>query len=184
MPKSPAHSGAGLPPRSSSRGSGAWPEAKYACHRGGSSGSPGARTGGCPGHRWTQGPVAPPPAQMGRPAAHHDGPKERRPEERWLNLQAHPEAVVELAGGIRREVTGRAAVGPERERLWQRWRNLDENLDGYAARRGRETAVVVLEPARWPGQPGLSRAGYAGARSAGAGPRRSGRARRIGRQRA
>ena len=25
----------------------------------------------------------------------------------WLNLQAHPEAVVELAGGIRREVLGR-----------------------------------------------------------------------------
>ena len=40
----------------------------------------------------------------------------------WLNLQASPEAVVELAGGIRREVLGRAAVGPEREQLWQRWR--------------------------------------------------------------
>jgi F420H(2)-dependent quinone reductase len=46
----------------------------------------------------------------------------------WLNLQADPHAVVELAGGIRREVLGRAAVG------------------GYAARRPRETAVVVLEP--------------------------------------
>jgi len=64
----------------------------------------------------------------------------------WLNLQAHPEAVVELPGGIRREVLGRAAVGDERERLWQRWRELDENLDGYAARRPQETAVVVLEP--------------------------------------
>jgi deazaflavin-dependent oxidoreductase (nitroreductase family) len=64
----------------------------------------------------------------------------------WLNLQAHPEATVELAGGIRREVLGRAAVGDERERLWQRWRDLDRNLDGYAARRPRETAVVVLEP--------------------------------------
>jgi deazaflavin-dependent oxidoreductase (nitroreductase family) len=64
----------------------------------------------------------------------------------WLNLQAHPEGVVELAGGIRREVLGRAAVGEERERLWQRWRELDRNLDGYAARRPRETAVVVLEP--------------------------------------
>ncbi len=64
----------------------------------------------------------------------------------WLNLQAGPEAVVELAGGIRREVTGRAAVGAERERLWQRWRELDTNLDGYAARRPHETAVVVLAP--------------------------------------
>lgn len=64
----------------------------------------------------------------------------------WLNLQAHPEAVVELGHGVRREVVGRAAVGEERERLWQRWSELDRNLDGYAERRPRETAVVVLEP--------------------------------------
>lgn len=38
----------------------------------------------------------------------------------WLNLQARPEAVVELSGSIRREVLGRAAVGSEREDLWQR----------------------------------------------------------------
>jgi deazaflavin-dependent oxidoreductase (nitroreductase family) len=63
----------------------------------------------------------------------------------WLNLQARPEAVVELAGGIRRDVLGRAAVGGERERLWQRWRELNRNLDGYAARRLQETEVVVLE---------------------------------------
>ena len=64
----------------------------------------------------------------------------------WLNLQANPHAVVELAGMSRRDVVGRAAVGEERVRLWQRWRELDKNLDGYAARRPRETAVVVLEP--------------------------------------
>lgn len=64
----------------------------------------------------------------------------------WLNVQADPHALVELAGGIRREVLGRAAVGEERARLWQRWGELDKNLDGYAARRPRETAVVVLEP--------------------------------------
>ena len=68
----------------------------------------------------------------------------------WLNLQADPEAVVELAGGIRREVKGRAAAGPEREELWQRWREVDKNLDGYAARRTQQTAVVILEP-RTPG---------------------------------
>jgi len=67
----------------------------------------------------------------------------------WLNLQAEPLAVVELAGGTRREVRGRAAAGEERERLWQRWRELDRNLDAYAARRPRETAVVVFEP--WAG---------------------------------
>ena len=64
----------------------------------------------------------------------------------WLNLQADPQAVVDLAGGTRHEVTARAAVGAERERLWQRWRELDKNLDGYAARRPHETAVVVFEP--------------------------------------
>jgi F420H(2)-dependent quinone reductase len=64
----------------------------------------------------------------------------------WLNLQAHPDAIVELAGGIRGEVLGRAAEGEARERLWERFRELDKNLDGYAARRPRETAVVVLEP--------------------------------------
>jgi hypothetical protein len=64
----------------------------------------------------------------------------------WLNLQADPHAVVELSGGIRREVLGRAAAGEERDRLWQRWRELDDDLDAYAARRPRETAVVVLEP--------------------------------------
>jgi hypothetical protein len=63
----------------------------------------------------------------------------------WLNLQAHPEATVELAGGATREVVGRAAVAEERERLWQRWREFDERLDGFAARRPQETAVVVLE---------------------------------------
>ena len=55
----------------------------------------------------------------------------------WLNLQAHPDAIVELAGGIRREVIGRAAVGEDRERLWQRFRATDPNLDAYAARRER-----------------------------------------------
>jgi len=60
----------------------------------------------------------------------------------WLNLQAHPEAIVELAGGGRREVVGKAAVGEDRERLWQRWREIDKKLDGYPARPPRETAVV------------------------------------------
>jgi deazaflavin-dependent oxidoreductase (nitroreductase family) len=72
----------------------------------------------------------------------------------WLNLRAHPEAVVELAGGVHREVLARAAVGEERERLWQRWRELDKNLDGYAARRPHETAVVVLEPRAVAADPG------------------------------
>ena len=63
----------------------------------------------------------------------------------WLNLQAHPEVSVELRDG-RRNVRGRAAEGEERSRLWDRWREFDENLDEFAARRSGETAVVILEP--------------------------------------
>lgn len=74
----------------------------------------------------------------------------------WLNLQADRHAVVELAGGARRDVTARAAVGEERERLWQRWRELDRDLDSYAARRPRETAVVVFEPRPEPSEPPAS----------------------------
>ena len=63
----------------------------------------------------------------------------------WLNLQAHAEASVDLVGG-RRAVRGRAAEEEERSRLWVRWRDIDENLDGFAALRSAETAVVILEP--------------------------------------
>ncbi len=63
----------------------------------------------------------------------------------WLNLQDHPHATVQLTDG-EHDVTARAATGAERERLWQRWREVDRNLDGYARRRPAQTAVVVLEP--------------------------------------
>ena len=63
----------------------------------------------------------------------------------WLNLQANPEALIELKDGTR-EVRARAATGDERERLWSELARREPNLDGYAARRSRETAVVVLEP--------------------------------------
>jgi deazaflavin-dependent oxidoreductase (nitroreductase family) len=63
----------------------------------------------------------------------------------WLNLQANPDARVDVRGG-ERLVTGRAAHGEERVRLWSRWQEIDKNLDVYAARRSTETAVVILEP--------------------------------------
>ncbi len=63
----------------------------------------------------------------------------------WLNLKAHPVVRADLAGGSCL-VSARAAEGEERERLWNRWRELDRNLDAYAARRSMETAVVILEP--------------------------------------
>lgn len=64
----------------------------------------------------------------------------------WLNLRAHPDAVVELPGGEVRAVTAREAAGEERARLWERWREVEKgDLDGYAVRRTR-TPMVVLEP--------------------------------------
>ena len=63
----------------------------------------------------------------------------------WLNLRTHPDATVDLVDG-RRLVRGHAATGDERLRLWARWREIDKNLDGYAARRPSGTAVVVLVP--------------------------------------
>lgn len=66
----------------------------------------------------------------------------------WLNLQARPVATVDLGDGPR-AVHARAAVAAERERLWARFADFPgwgDDLDGYAARRAGQTAVVVLEP--------------------------------------
>ncbi|MDJ0768312.1 MAG: nitroreductase/quinone reductase family protein [Ilumatobacter sp.] len=63
----------------------------------------------------------------------------------WLNLQSQPDAEIDLVDGPRL-VTGRAAEGDERDRLWARWCEIDENTEAYATRRSGETAVVVLEP--------------------------------------
>jgi deazaflavin-dependent oxidoreductase (nitroreductase family) len=63
----------------------------------------------------------------------------------WLNLQAHPDAQVVLPDGPRL-VTGRAAHGEERDRLWSRWGEIDKDLEAFAARRSTETAVIILEP--------------------------------------
>ena len=64
----------------------------------------------------------------------------------WLNLQAQPNAEVELKDGTR-AVRARAAVGQERERLWAKWREYGSDPDDYAYRRPGQTEVVVLEPA-------------------------------------
>jgi deazaflavin-dependent oxidoreductase (nitroreductase family) len=47
----------------------------------------------------------------------------------WLNPQGHPEATVELKDGTR-EVHGRVAEGEERARLWARWREFGDDVDG------------------------------------------------------
>ena len=69
----------------------------------------------------------------------------------WLNLQAHPDATIELPDGTR-EIRARAAAGVERARLWSQIGQREPNLDGYAAMRSRETAVVVFEPRPRPQQ--------------------------------
>ncbi len=66
----------------------------------------------------------------------------------WLNLQARPETTVVLPGGPR-HVRARAAARAERERLWAKFRDYPgwgDNIDALAARRSRETTVVVFEP--------------------------------------
>jgi len=67
----------------------------------------------------------------------------------WLNLQAQPNVTAQLRNGTR-AVRGRAAEGAERDRLWAKWREMGDDPDGYAWRRSKETAVVVLEPQSGP----------------------------------
>ncbi len=64
----------------------------------------------------------------------------------WLNLQAHPDAVVRLAGEEPRAVRAREATGDERDRLWRMWTAAEPPLEPLAARRRTATPVVVLEP--------------------------------------
>ena len=63
----------------------------------------------------------------------------------WLNLQANPEAWVDINEATI-PVTGRAATPEERTELWPRLAGVARNLDDYAALRAHETAVVILEP--------------------------------------
>lgn len=64
----------------------------------------------------------------------------------WLNLQAHPDAVVRVAGQDPRPVRAHAAAGAELDRLWQRWLTTDPRLTVHAGYRATETPVVVLAP--------------------------------------
>jgi F420H(2)-dependent quinone reductase len=65
----------------------------------------------------------------------------------WLNLEAHPDAVVRLPDQDPRRMHALRAEGEERDRLWQRWAAVQPQLDGFAAQRSTETPVIVLEPA-------------------------------------
>jgi F420H(2)-dependent quinone reductase len=64
----------------------------------------------------------------------------------WLNLEAHPDATVRLAGQHPRPVHARASQGQERDRLWRRWTSVNPDVAAFASRRSTETPVIVLEP--------------------------------------
>lgn len=64
----------------------------------------------------------------------------------WLNLQAHPDAVVQLKGQDPRPVRARKAAGEEHDRLWQRWLDIEESEQYFADQRATETPVIVFEP--------------------------------------
>jgi deazaflavin-dependent oxidoreductase (nitroreductase family) len=63
----------------------------------------------------------------------------------WLNLQANPNATIDMPDGPR-EIRAREATGDERARLWSEMARRASSLDGWAALRSRQTAVVVFEP--------------------------------------
>ncbi|MCK0112598.1 nitroreductase family deazaflavin-dependent oxidoreductase [Ornithinimicrobium sp. F0845] len=63
----------------------------------------------------------------------------------WLNLQAHPQVLVETRDGVR-AVTAREVSGAEHSRLWDRWREVEQSLDAHASRRSTPTSLVILSP--------------------------------------
>lgn len=64
----------------------------------------------------------------------------------WLNLEAHPDAVIRLPHQPARQVRARLAAGAERERLWERWLAIEPEDEAYARSRSVETPIVVFEP--------------------------------------
>lgn len=61
----------------------------------------------------------------------------------WKNLEAHPEAAVQV-GGERFTASARKADGAERERLWPRITAANPMWGQYAKRTRREIPVVIL----------------------------------------
>ena len=62
----------------------------------------------------------------------------------WLNLQATPEAVVEVRGE-RYSVRARRAPPAEEARLWARFAEVNPAFDEYRALTARSIPVVLLE---------------------------------------
>lgn len=66
----------------------------------------------------------------------------------WRNLEAHPDARIRVKGSPERRAVARRAEGAERDRLWRRWTEIDDDLDAFAEFQGVETPVVVFEAPR------------------------------------
>lgn len=63
----------------------------------------------------------------------------------WQNLQARPDASVEI-GGEQRAVRARAARPEEQARLWPRFVRGSATFSEYQANTPRKLSVVILEP--------------------------------------
>lgn len=63
----------------------------------------------------------------------------------WLNLQAQPDAEIQI-GPTRRPVRSRMATAGEAARLWPRFVRAAAAYDSYRRTSGREIAIVILEP--------------------------------------
>ena len=124
-----------------------------------------------PAHRWATRPVAGQARALGNDETDDRRPQDREDAQRdprllrgwsnlvtmamngwgapepawWLNLQAQPNAQVELKSGTR-AVRGRAAGATARAPLGE-FREFGDDPDDYAYRRPGRTEVVVLEPA-------------------------------------
>jgi deazaflavin-dependent oxidoreductase (nitroreductase family) len=65
----------------------------------------------------------------------------------YYNLVAHPDVRIEFGSGTSRAVAP-VATGAERERVWRTQKARHPNFAGYErTARGRQTPVVVLDPA-------------------------------------
>ena len=63
----------------------------------------------------------------------------------WLNLQANPDAEVQI-GRRQRRVRARRATPEEAERLWPRMREKYSGFEAYQGFTEREQPIVLLEP--------------------------------------
>ena len=70
---------------------------------------------------------------------------ENRHPARWLNLEEHPDATVQI-GGTTTRVRPAETAGEEREKLWAELIRRDPSYEEYRRRTSRRIPVVLLQP--------------------------------------